>query len=91
MEREATGVRLSVSAQFVASAGSATVGMGERLGLYEALENLGRASSVELAAAVCLPIWLTSGWLAAQVASGYLAFDEETGQFRSWCALPLPA
>jgi hypothetical protein len=80
--------RLSVSAEFVASSGAATVGMGERLGLYEALDALGGASSVELATHRCLPFWFTQGWLTAQVAGGYLTHDEATDTYRLGCELP---
>jgi hypothetical protein len=83
--------RLSVSAEFVASSGAATVGMGVRLGLYEALAVLGGASSVELAADRCLPVWFTQGWLAAQVAGGYLTYDAATDTYHLGCDLPRPA
>jgi hypothetical protein len=83
--------RLSVSAEFVASSGAATVGMGERLGLYDSLAKLGSASSVDLAADRCLPIWLIDGWLSAQAAGGYLSYDEETDTYRLACELPLSA
>lgn len=91
IERPGAAQRLPVSAEFVASAGSATVAMGERLGLYEAFDRLGTLTDVELAAVTCLPIWLTQGWLAAQVSGGYLEFDERTGAYRPWCLLPRKA
>lgn len=79
--------RLSLSAQFVAATGAATVGMGERLGLYDAIGALGEASSLDLAKERCLPLWLTEGWLAAQAAGGYLTRDDRTNKYRLGCEL----
>jgi hypothetical protein len=82
--------RLSTSSQLVASAGLVTVAMGERLHLYDTIEALGGVTTVELAAARCLPLWFTQGWLAAQAAGGYLTIDEQTNKYRLECRLPRP-
>jgi hypothetical protein len=87
-QRGASTHRLSTSGQFVVAAGVVTVSMGERLHLYETLDTLGGASSVELAAATCLPIWFTEGWLSAQAAGGYLALDEQANKYRLGCEVP---
>ena len=84
-ERGASAPRLSTSGEFVAAAGAVTAGMGERLHLYETLDTLGSASSVELAAATCLPLWFIEGWLSAQAAGGYLAIDDRTRKYRLGC------
>jgi len=55
--------------------------LGERLGLYKALQAHGPADSVALADATGLNERLIREWLAAQAAAEYISFDPRTGRF----------
>jgi SAM-dependent methyltransferase len=55
--------------------------LGERLGLYKALQAHGPATSIELADATGLNERLIREWLAAQAAAEYLIYDAATGRF----------
>lgn len=55
--------------------------LGERLGLYTALQAHGPATSIELADATGLNERLLREWLAAQAAAEYVSYDARTGRF----------
>ncbi|MCC5860084.1 MAG: methyltransferase domain-containing protein [Ectothiorhodospiraceae bacterium] len=57
---------------------AATVVIGDKLGLYQALAQGGRQTARELAAATGLNRRLVREWLNAQVASGYCQFQPES-------------
>jgi len=56
--------------------------VGDRLGLYKKLAEIGPATSAELAQATGTNERMVREWLSAQAASGYVAFDGETKRFR---------
>lgn len=57
------------------------VKLGDRLGLYRSLRDQGPATSTELAERTgCAERYLRE-WLAQQAASGYLAWDPDSGRF----------
>jgi SAM-dependent methyltransferase len=58
----------------------ATVYLGERLGLYKALVELGSATSAELAAKAGTHERYTREWLEEQAVAGILDVDEQTAQ-----------
>lgn len=64
-----------------AAMSAATVMLGDRLGLYRGLADLGPATSAELAAHTGTHERNVREWLAAQAASGYVDYDEKTGRF----------
>ena len=78
---------LSMSGEFVAAAGTATVGMGERFHLYEAMADAGSITITELADATDTPLWFVEGWLYAQVKAGYVTFDANTDRYSLFCRL----
>lgn len=55
--------------------------VGDRLGLYKALAEGGSMTSAELAAATGTAERYVREWLAAQAASGYVAYDTASGKF----------
>jgi SAM-dependent methyltransferase len=55
--------------------------LGDRLGLYTALQSHGPATSFELADATGLNERLIREWLAAQAAAEYITYDAVTGRF----------
>jgi SAM-dependent methyltransferase len=55
--------------------------LGERLGLYAALQAHGPATSIELADATGLNERLLREWLSAQAAAEYVTYDAKTGRF----------
>ena len=59
----------------------ALVILGDRLGLYRALDQHGPATSIELADATRLNERLLREWLAAQAAADYVSYDPVTGRF----------
>ena len=69
---------------------SACVAEGQRLGLYDAIEEAGPVTAFGLAAAAMVPVSLALRWLASQMKGGYVVRDVATGRYRTWCALPGP-
>jgi SAM-dependent methyltransferase len=65
-----------------ATANAALVIVGDRLGLYRALAEIGPATSEELARKTGTYERYIREWLAAQAASGYIGYDEGTRRFR---------
>jgi 2-polyprenyl-3-methyl-5-hydroxy-6-metoxy-1,4-benzoquinol methylase len=57
------------------------VRIGDRLGLYKALQANGPMTSTQLASETHIGERYAREWLAQQAASGYLTYDESTGQF----------
>jgi 2-polyprenyl-3-methyl-5-hydroxy-6-metoxy-1,4-benzoquinol methylase len=65
-------------------AGAATTAMtviGQRLGLLEAMTGTGPVSAEQLAASTELNQRLVTEWLASQVVSGYLTYDEDADRY----------
>ena len=69
---------------------SLCTGEGERLGLYDVIEDAGPISALELALEAMIPMSLALRWLASQTRSGYVVRDVVTGRYRTWCILPEP-
>lgn len=65
-----------------ATANAALVIVGDRLGLYRTLAEVGPATSHELAERTGTHERYVREWLAAQAASGYVEYDPATGRFR---------
>jgi SAM-dependent methyltransferase len=65
---------------FGATGFAATVVIGDRLGLYQALA-AGPATPAELADRTSTHPRLVAEWLAAQAASGYVTYDPTSGRF----------
>ena len=61
-----------------ASYGGVMISIGHKLGLYRALAGRGPTSAVELAARTGCEVRYVREWLDSQVASGYLAYHEES-------------
>jgi 2-polyprenyl-3-methyl-5-hydroxy-6-metoxy-1,4-benzoquinol methylase len=59
----------------------ALVRMGDRLGLYKALQASGPLTSAELASTAKVAERYTREWLSHQAASGYLTYDPASGKF----------
>jgi ubiquinone/menaquinone biosynthesis C-methylase UbiE len=57
------------------------VRIGDRLGLYKALNTDGPMTPAELATKANVAERYTREWLSHQAASGYLAYDSKTGKF----------
>ncbi|NMJ40948.1 methyltransferase domain-containing protein [Roseomonas sp. JC162] len=64
-----------------AAMAGATIMMGDRLGLYRAMRELGPTDAQRLAAATGCSARLVGEWLAAQATSGYVTFDPSRGMF----------
>lgn len=64
-----------------AAMAGATVMMGDRLGLYRAMQQAGAVDAASLARATGTSERLVAEWLAAQATSGYVQFDPGTGMF----------
>ena len=64
------------------------VAEGERLGLYDVIEEAGPVTAFGLAFKAMIPVSLALRWLAAQVLGGYVVRDVTTGRYRTWCVLP---
>lgn len=64
-----------------AVAHAATVVVGDRLGLYTALADLGPATAEELASQTGCDVRYLQEWLCAQAASEYAHYDPATGRF----------
>jgi predicted nicotinamide N-methyase len=84
---ERPSMKLSTSSEFVAAAGAATVGMGERLHLYNAMDRLETATAIELAMVSGSPVWFAEGWLRAQVNAGYAVQNPETERYSLFCRI----
>jgi ubiquinone/menaquinone biosynthesis C-methylase UbiE len=65
-----------------ATANAALVLVGDRLGLYRALDKIGPVTPTELAEATGTHERYVREWLAAQAASGYVSYDAKIGRFR---------
>ena len=64
-----------------AAVNGALVVLGDRLGIYSELAEIGPASSHELAAKTGLDERQLREWLSAQAASGYISYDTERDAF----------
>ena len=64
-----------------AAVNGALVVLGDRLGIYSELAEIGPASSHELAAKTGLDERQLREWLSAQAASGYITYDTESDAF----------
>jgi SAM-dependent methyltransferase len=64
-----------------AAMSAALVIIGDRLGLYKAMAQLGPATSAELAALAGASERYVREWLAAQAASGYVSYDGVKGRY----------
>jgi SAM-dependent methyltransferase len=64
-----------------AALGSLLVYVGDQLGLWRALEERGRVTTSELAAATGTHERMVREWLSAQAASGYVSYDAEGDTF----------
>ena len=64
-----------------AAISGALVIIGDKLGLYSALAEIGPASSLDLANRTGMAERYLREWLAAQAASGFVDFDVDTGLF----------
>jgi SAM-dependent methyltransferase len=70
-----------VLADLAAGYGGATISLGDRLGLYEAMAGAGPISPAELAArSGCAERYLRE-WLNAQAAGGYVAYHPASGTY----------
>ncbi len=69
---------------------SLCAGEGERLGLYDVIEEAGPISALDLALEAMISVSLAMRWLASQTQSGYVVRDVVTGRYRTWCILPEP-
>src|SRR5262245_1345114 len=71
--------------RFVGDLGAAlhasTVAMGDRLGLYRALADVGPADAEAVAAASGCDRWLVQQWLDAQHLAGYCGYSAVTGSY----------
>jgi SAM-dependent methyltransferase len=71
--------------RFITDLGAAhhavTVAIGDRLGLYRAIAEVGPATEGEIAAAAGCDERYTHEWLNAQAASGYCEYAPQTGQY----------
>jgi 2-polyprenyl-3-methyl-5-hydroxy-6-metoxy-1,4-benzoquinol methylase len=64
-----------------AAANGPLVIIGDKLGLYESLSNLGPMTSDQLAKATNTAERYVREWLSAQAASGYVEYDDENDNF----------
>ena len=64
-----------------AAISAALVMLGDRLGLYKALAEIGPASPAKLAEATDSTERYVREWLAAQAAAGYVDYDRGSGEF----------
>ena len=64
-----------------AAAHAATVVLGDRLGLYQALAQAGPATPAEIAAQAGCDERYVAEWLNAQAASGYCQYEPGTGRY----------
>jgi SAM-dependent methyltransferase len=68
-------------AELGAAANGALVLLGDRLGLYQAMSEVGPVTSVELGEKTGMNERYLREWLSAQAAGGFVDFDSETGKF----------
>jgi SAM-dependent methyltransferase len=61
---------------------AATVLVGDRLGLYQAMADSEWRSPADIAGATTTHARYVQEWLAAQAASGYAEYDPQTGRYR---------
>src|SRR6266542_2967410 len=61
---------------------AANVVIGDKLGLYKELAELGPANPGELAARMGAPERFVAEWLAGQAAGGYVTYEPATGRYR---------
>ncbi len=61
---------------------AANVVIGDKLGLYKELAELGPATPGELAARMGAPERFVAEWLAGQAAGGYVTYEPATGRYR---------
>ena len=66
---------------FGAALHASTVVVGDKLGLYRALADLGPSDAAALAAATDCDTRLVQEWLDAQFVSGYCRFSSQTGRY----------
>jgi hypothetical protein len=78
---------LAIDANFVATAGPATVDSGQRLGLYKAMASLESVTPLQLAMTANASVWFTDGWLQAQASQGYAVFDPITERYSLFCRI----
>jgi SAM-dependent methyltransferase len=64
-----------------ATVSAALVVVGDHLGLYRTLAEIGPATSDELAEAAAVTERYVREWLSAQAAADYVSYDRETGRF----------
>jgi SAM-dependent methyltransferase len=64
-----------------AAVAAGNVVLGDRLGLYRALNSGGPATGAELAARTGTDARYVSEWLAGQAAGGYVCYDQDTGRY----------
>ena len=64
-----------------AAVSAALVLIGDKLGLYRTLTEIGPTTPAKLAEAAGAAERYVREWLAAQAAAGYVEYDRETGQF----------
>jgi len=64
-----------------AAVNGALVVLGDRLGIYTALADVGRATSQQLARKTKLHERQLREWLSAQAASGYVSYDPVSDSF----------
>jgi hypothetical protein len=69
------------TADFAAAMHAATVVLGDKLGLYRTLAEIGPVHAADLAAATRCDPRLVQEWLDAQYVSGYCARDAATGRY----------
>lgn len=73
--------------EFSAALDQVLVGFGEKLGLYNALAELGPANAGEFSRHIGVWEALIGGWLEQQAANDYLYVDS-AGRYSVYCPLP---
>ncbi|SAK76210.1 class I SAM-dependent methyltransferase [Caballeronia ptereochthonis] len=68
--------------EFGAVASAPLIALGDRLGLYKAMAEQGWMTSEEITEHVGLAERYVREWLAAQAASGFIAYDAQTGRYQ---------
>ena len=66
---------------FGAALHASTVVIGDKLGLYRALADVGPADASAVARASVCDERLVQEWLNAQLASGYCSYDPDSGEY----------
>ena len=70
-----------VISDFGATASSALMVIGDKLGLYRALDGAGPTTSEELAQRTGTTERYLRDWLVNQASSGYIDYDPQTGRY----------